>query len=104
VLDVVPEERPVDGVAEVRERRVEREPGRVEAVDLLVRLERGRDHPEDRERQDDQHEDADEIPGRPREAPAPAAARPPYRGRDGSRSDLRLRAHRTSSNCTILRT
>ena len=101
VLDVVPEEGPVDRVAEVRERRVEREPGRVEAVDLVVRLERGRDHPEDREGQHDEDEDADEVPGRPRQTPPPAAARPPDRGRDRSGRHLRLRAHRTSSEAPL---
>ena len=62
VLDVVPEVRPVHRVPVVRQGGMEREPGRGEAVDLVVRLERRRDHPEDREDEDHEHEHAEDVP------------------------------------------
>ena len=73
VLDVLPEVRTVDRIAEVLERRMQREPGRPERDDLVVRLECGRDHPEDREDHDHEHDEADRVPaGLPRAATAPS--------------------------------
>ena len=62
VLHVVPEERLVDRGREVRQRRVERHPRRRQSVDLVVALERGRDHPEDREDEHDEDREADGVP------------------------------------------
>jgi hypothetical protein len=62
VLHIGPEVRRVDRVGEVMQRRRRREPGRSQAVDLVVRLERGRDHPEDREDHHDEEDDADGVP------------------------------------------
>src|SRR5205085_2503882 len=53
---------PVDRVAEMLERRVQRQPRRVDADDLVVRLERGRDHPEDREHHHAEDDEADGVP------------------------------------------
>ncbi len=97
VLDDLPEVRARHRVAEVLEGRREREPGGLRAVDLLVRLERGRDHPVDGEDEHDEDRDPEEIPGAaPEEAPAsPASLGGPLEGRG---------AHAASSMRTILRT
>src|SRR4029077_17475848 len=89
------------------DRRVQGHPRRGELVDLIVGLEGGRDHPEDRE--DHHRED-----GHPDEAPAHATHplpplparcnRAPRGGRRAGYSDLRrhvTRAHRTSPIFTI---
>src|SRR6266542_6207450 len=83
VLDILPEVRSMDRLGEVRERRVRREPRRRKADDLVVRLERGRDHPEDRKHHHDEDGDAEHVP---------AAA------------TKRATVHSTSPSCTILRT
>jgi hypothetical protein len=62
VLHVHPEERLVNRGAEVGERRMRREPRRRAAVDLVGRLERRRDHPEDREDHDDEEREPDDVP------------------------------------------
>ena len=93
VLDGVPEERAVDRVAEVIERRRGREPRRRQAVDLVVRLERRRDHPEDREDEHDEERDPDEVPGPPAE-PRLAAAGAELRRRC---SCVVLHAHHASA-------
>ena len=46
------------------ERRVERDPRRRQADDLVVRLERGRDHPEHREHHHDEDGEPDQRPSR----------------------------------------
>ena len=73
VLDAVPEVRSRDRVAEVVERRVQREPRRLEAVDLVVGLERRRDHPEDGEDEDDEDGEPDTFQPAP-DPPPPALA------------------------------
>ena len=73
---MLPEVRPVHRVAEVLERRREREPGRLGAVDVVVRLERGRDHPVDGEDEDDEEREPEQVPGAALEqAPASPARR-----------------------------
>ena len=61
VLHVRPEVRLVDRVVEVPQGRLDREPRR-RAIDLVVRLERRRDHPEDREGHDREESEAENVP------------------------------------------
>src|SRR5439155_15009879 len=102
VLHRVPEEGLMDGVPEVRKRRVGRNPLWRVAEDLLSRLERRRDHPVDGEDHHGEHEQAEQVPAElacPPSPPSPSARR----GSNGRRRDLRDRSHCTSPVLRILR-
>src|SRR5262249_24496972 len=96
VHDRAPEVRPVHRVAEVVERRVDREPRRRQAVDVVRRLERRREHPVDGEDHHDEDREGEQVPAEPAEPLLAPAARRRRCGDD--------RAHLTSAAFTIWRT
>src|SRR5262249_36570014 len=103
VADVLPEVLSVDRVAEVRERRGDRQPLRGVSDDVRSGLERRRDHPVDRKGHPDEDDQADEIPARLPQS-APPADPLGNNGSDGRRSDWRDRAHWIRPAFTIWRT